>query len=197
VVNVEARITYFDKPGPENTDTTLRLARERAEELGIHQVVVASTYGNTALKAIEVFRSCKVIVVGIATGPHYHDKEQKIVQSFSQEARKIVEAKGGTVLISTHVFGALTHALNNQLDWKASPINLIASSLRVFGFGTKVACEITMMSTDAGLTNMNEDIVAIAGRGRGADTAIVLRPINSTRFFDLRVKEIICKPRED
>ena len=194
---MEASITYFDKPGQANTDNTLRLARERAGALGIKQAVVASTYGDTALKAIEVFNGFKVIVVGIATGPHYHDKEQKIVQSFSQEARQIVEANGGKVLISTHVFGALTHALNNQLGWKASPINLIASTLRVFGFGTKVACEVTMMSADAGLLNFNEDVVAVAGSGRGADTAIVLRPVNSTRFFDLRVKEIICKPRED
>ena len=191
---MESNITYFEKPGASNTETTLRLARERADTLGIRQVVVASTSGDTALKAMDVFQGLKVVVVGIATGPHYHDKEQKVVQSFSQKARQLVEAKGGVVLISTHVFGALTHALSNQLDWKASPISLIAAALRVFGTGTKVACEIAMMAADAGLANTTEDAVAIAGRGRGADTAVVLRPVNATRFFDLRVKEIICKP---
>ncbi|RJQ38191.1 MAG: hypothetical protein C4555_05290 [Dehalococcoidia bacterium] len=193
---MQTSITYFDKPGPANTEATLRLARERADALGIRQVVVASTGGETALKAVEVFRGYKVIAVGIATGPHYHDREQKVVQSFSQEARQRVEAEGGAVLISTHVFGALTHALTNQLGWKASPVNLIAAALRIFGFGAKVACEISMMAADAGLLSTTEEAVAIAGRGRGADTAIVLQPVNSPRFFDLRVKEIICKPRQ-
>ena len=82
---MEAKITYFDKSGPVNTEATLRLARERADALGIRQVVVASTRGDTALKAMDVFQGLKVVVVGIATGPHYHDKEQKVVQSFSQK----------------------------------------------------------------------------------------------------------------
>lgn len=29
----------------------------------------------------------------------------------------------------------------------------------------------------------------------GADVAIVVQPANANRFFDLKVKEIICKPR--
>jgi hypothetical protein len=192
---MEANITYFDKPGPANTEATLRLSYERANTLGISQVVLASTTGDTALKAMDAFLGLKVIAVGIATGPRFHDKEKKIVQSFSQEARRLVEEKGGKILISTHVFGGITRALYNDLDWKANPISLISAALRAFGTGMKVACEITMMATDAGLLDTNEDAIAIAGSGHGADTAIVLRPVNSTLFFQLRVKEIICKPR--
>jgi hypothetical protein len=66
--------------------------------------------------------------------------------------------------------------------------------LRVFGQGTKVVCEIALMAADAGLVRTDEDVVVIGGTGRGADTVVVLRPVNSTDFFDLKVKEILCKP---
>ena len=36
---------YFDKPGKDNTDLTLQLAAERANELGIDEVVVATSTG--------------------------------------------------------------------------------------------------------------------------------------------------------
>lgn len=51
------------------------------------------------------------------------------------------------------------------------------------------------MAADAGLVRVDEDIIAIGGTGRGADTALVLAPSYVHRFFNTRVKEIICKPR--
>lgn len=191
---MEAQTTYFEKPGATNTEITLRLARERADERGIRQVVVASTWGDTALKAIDVFAGFKVVVVGIVTGPREHDPESTIYQPFSPQVKQAVEAKGGVVLHTTHAFGGITRALRDQQDWKTSPISLISAALRVFGRGMKVACEVVMMAADSGLVSITEDAIAIAGSGRGADTAVVLRPVNAHRFFDLKVKEIICKP---
>jgi hypothetical protein len=63
------------------------------------------------------------------------------------------------------------------------------------GQGMKVVIEISVMAADAGLVRTDEDIIAIGGSGRGADTAAVLKPVNSNDFFDLKVKEILCKPR--
>lgn len=191
---METKVTYFEKPGPANTDTALRLARERADALGIRQVIVASTRGDTGLKAMEVFAGFKVVVVGIVTGPREHDTEPTVFQPFSPEARQVVEAKGGVVLNTTHAFGGITRALRDQLDWKTSPISLLSAALRVFGRGMKVACEVAMMAADSGLVDIGKDAVVVAGSGRGADTAVVLRPVNAHRFFDLKVKEIICKP---
>ena len=70
----------------------------------------------------------------------------------------------------------------------------IADVLRIFSQGMKVACEITLIAADAGAVRTDEDVISIAGTGRGADTAIVLTPVYSHHFFDLRVKEILCKP---
>jgi hypothetical protein len=39
---MERNIVYFEKKGKQNTEKTLRLARIRAEELGIGQIVLAS-----------------------------------------------------------------------------------------------------------------------------------------------------------
>ena len=72
---------------------------------------------------------------------------------------------------------------------------IIANTLRLMGQGMKVVIEISVMAADAGLVRTDEDIIAIGGSGRGADTAVVLRPVNSNDFFDLKIKEILCKPR--
>ncbi|HQD25690.1 MAG TPA: pyruvate kinase alpha/beta domain-containing protein, partial [Methanoculleus thermophilus] len=40
---------YFDAPGAQNTLDAARFAVERAQELGIQKIVVASTSGQTAL----------------------------------------------------------------------------------------------------------------------------------------------------
>ncbi|MEJ2738360.1 MAG: hypothetical protein P8105_00705, partial [Dehalococcoidia bacterium] len=72
---------------------------------------------------------------------------------------------------------------------------IIAQTLRIFGEGIKVVCEIALMAADAGLVNTGQDVVCIGGTGHGADTAVVLQPVNAQRFLDLKIKEIICKPR--
>ena len=72
---------------------------------------------------------------------------------------------------------------------------IIADTLRLLGQGMKVVVEISVMAADAGLVRTDEDVIVIAGSGRGADYAVVLKPVYSNDFFDLKVKEILCKPR--
>ena len=52
---MEIQNVYFPEPGSANTDKTLEIARRRAEELGIETIVVASTSGETGLKAVKEF----------------------------------------------------------------------------------------------------------------------------------------------
>ncbi|MCW4008465.1 MAG: hypothetical protein NWF09_07265 [Candidatus Bathyarchaeota archaeon] len=75
-------------------------------------------------------------------------------------------------------------------------LELISNTLRLMGEGTKVCVEITLMAADAGLIPVDEDVVAIAGTGNGVDTALRIKPANTARFFDLKIKEVIAKPRE-
>jgi hypothetical protein len=52
------------------------------------------------------------------------------------------------------------------------------------------------MAADAGLIRAGEEVIAIAGTGKGLDTAVVLKASNTHTFFDTRIQEIICKPRQ-
>jgi hypothetical protein len=76
------------------------------------------------------------------------------------------------------------------------PLELMANTLRLMGEGTKVCVEITLMAADAGLIPIDKNIVAIAGTSQGADTALLIKPANAARFFDLKIREVIAKPRD-
>jgi hypothetical protein len=104
-----------------------------------------------------------------------------------------VEAGGGIVLTASHAFTGIGGAMRKKFRMFLLG-DIIANTLRIFGQGMKVVCEIALMAADAGLVRTDEDIIAIAGTGRGADTAVVLKPVNTNDFFDMRVQEILCKP---
>ncbi len=186
---MELKTVYFEKPGSENTETVLRIARQRAEELGIKNIVVASTRGDTAVRAINALQGLRVIMVSHVTGMRGPN-----TQEFTEENRQIVESQGGIILTTAHAFSGLSAAMRNKYNTYVLGM-IIADTLRIFGQGMKVACEIALMAADAGLVRTDEDVISIAGTGRGADTAVVLRPVNTRNFFDLKVKEILCKPR--
>ena len=185
---MELKIVYFETPGRENTDEVLSIARKRAEELGIKTILVASTRGDTAVKAVDVFKGLKVIAVTHFTG--YRGPNE---QEFTDENRKAFESKGGIMLITTHLFSGISRAVRDKFNTYVIG-DIIAGTLRVFGDGMKVVIEIAMMAADSGLVRTDEDVIAIGGTGRGADTAVVLTPVNSNNFFDLKIKEILCKP---
>jgi hypothetical protein len=185
---MEAKIVYFDEPGKENTDEVLRLAGLRAEELGIKTILVASTTGNTALKAVEVFRGARIVAVS-----HFTGMREPNTQDFTEENRQKLVSAGGAVLTATHLFSGLGRAMRKKFKMYLFE-ETVANTLRIFGQGMKVVCEIALMAADAGLVRTDEDIIVIGGTGRGADTAVVLRPVNSEDFFDLKVREILCKP---
>ena len=185
---MELKTVYFDKPGQDNTEETLHIAKQRAKELGIKTVLVASTKGDTAVRAVGTLQGLKVIAVSHATG----FKEQN-VQWFTEENRQIFEGKGGIILTTAHTFAGLNRAMLNKYNMHELG-DIIADTLRIFSQGMKVVCEIAMMAADSGLVRTDEDIIAIAGSNKGANTAVVLTPVNSQYFFNMKIKEILCKP---
>jgi hypothetical protein len=58
----------------------------------------------------------------------------------------------------------------------------------------KVAVEIVAMAADAGLIAVNQAVLSLGGTGKGLDTAVIIQPANSTRIFEMTVKEIVAKP---
>jgi hypothetical protein len=187
---MKLEVTYFEKAGKDNTDEVMAIVKKRAAELGIKTVVVASYRGFTAEKAVKALDGLKIIAVMGFLEPNM----QNLSESFSQGDEKLIRSKA-TVLIATHLFSGINRAMRKKYD-TSSPGEIIAQALRTISVGVKVAIECTLMAADAALVRTDEDIIAVAGTRAGADTAIVIRPVNSQDFFDLKLKEILCKPRE-
>jgi hypothetical protein len=180
---------YFEKPGPGNTGQTLTLARQRAQELGIKNIIVATTSGATALEAARVFQGLDLFTVTHSTGFSGQD-----VQELLPERKAELEKLGVKILTCQHALGGVNRAVRFKL--KTYQLDeIIAYTLRTMGQGFKVCLEIALMAADAGLVSVKREAVCIGGTGSGADTAVVLTPANAQDFFDLKVHEIICKPR--
>lgn len=178
---------YFNQPGAKNTEQTIKLACERGKELGLNELVIASTTGDTAYKALEIFTGFKITAVT------YHCGFKKPFQSVMPDTvRKDLEAKGVRVISATHALSGVERSVAKKYSG-APPVLLIADTLKLFGQGTKVAVEISIMAADGGALSGN-DIVSIGGSAKGSDTALILKPAHQLSFFDLKIKEIVCKP---
>ena len=178
---------YFDKPGKENTDQTLKLAADRGRELGLTEAVVASSTGKTAYSAMERFSGFKLTVVTYHCG-----FKEPFKNRMKNDVRKDIEEKGVRVIAASHALSGVERSVAKKHSG-VYPVLLIADTLRLFGQGTKVAVEVAIMAADAG-TLSGQDIVSVGGSGSGADSALILKPAHQNNFFDMRIREVICKP---
>ena len=185
-------LLLFEKPGPKHTAATLEAAKARAGELDIQTLVIATTTGETALKALDVFENtqAKIIAVTLHAGcwSKYAPPDPEKV--------KAAEELGVKFLTATHaLMGHVGSAVREKFGG-VDPVETIAYTYYTFGQGMKVAVEVALMAADAGLVDQDEEIIAIAGTGKGADTAIVVKPAFTTSFFDLRIREVIAMTRD-
>jgi uncharacterized protein len=186
--SVEKTTLYFEKAGEQNTKTLLEFVKKYVKQEGIRNLVVASTTGRTGADAVNIFKGYKVVVVAHAYGFKESGKNE-----LQKEYQHDICSKGGKIFAGTHALSSAERAVRKDFG-TIQPLELIANVLRRLGDGTKVCVEITLMAADAGLIPVDKDIVAIGGTGRGADTALRIRPANSAKFFDLKIKEVIAKP---
>jgi hypothetical protein len=188
---MQKAVTYFEKPGPDNTAQCLEIVKDNINTYGYKHIIVATTTGGTGVLFAEGLRDRDVNLVIVT---HSYGFREPNSTEFTREARERVQAAGAAIYTGTMI----THNLETALATKFSgvyPTLLVAQSLRRFGEGPKVCCEMTMMAADAGLVPEGEEVLAVAGTGRGADTVTVIRSAASKRFLDLKVLEILAKPR--
>jgi hypothetical protein len=182
------KILYFETPGNRNTDQTIQAALDRAKSLGIRDVVVASTSGETGVKTCEVFRGFNVVVV-----THHVGFEKPGVAELQKPNEEKIKALGGKIFTGSHALSGAERAI--RMKWNTiEPLEIVSEALRIFGHGTKVCTEIVIMAADAGLIPVDRDVLAIAGSGSGADTALIICPAHANNFFQMTVREIVCKP---
>ncbi len=171
------------------TAATLKTALERARKLSIRHIVIASTGGSTALALAKLLpNDFEAVCV-----THHAGFRELGKNELPESVENRLAEHGIPVLRTTHLFAGVERAIRLKVGG-LGPAETIAFTYRTLGEGTKVAVEIAVMALDAGLIPHGKDVIAIAGTGSGADTAIVIRPAHSRQFFDTRVREIICKP---
>ncbi|AFD00247.1 hypothetical protein Mtc_1495 [Methanocella conradii HZ254] len=192
---ITREIVYFEKAGAQNTDDTIRMAVKRAKELGIKYVVVASTSGETGVKAARAFKGTdvKVVVVG-----HHVGFSKPGVRELEEPYIKELKELGATIVEQTHALSGVERSITRRLGG-ASRVESIAEALRtLISVGTKVCVEISIMAADGGHVPVDgkTEVIAIGGTWNGADTACVILPAHANNFFDMQVREIICMPRD-
>lgn len=193
-------IFYYNVCGQANTERTLELAIQRARELNVKRLVVASETGLSALKAAEMLRDSGIalIVVTSAAGTKIENtvigdlrigiSDKKILDQLEISGAKIVRATDPLYNIGA----ALEH---NGVPTLATLIRLC---LRMVSSGTAVCVSAVLMATDNGALKEGEKVVAVAGSWIGLDTALVLRAANSVNLLKagaVQIREIVCKPR--
>jgi len=188
---MEKRVIYFEKPGRDNTDKCLEVVKDALKEGIYKHLVIASTTGETGLLFA---RSLKDYRVNLVVVTHSFGFREPNSIEMPEETRRQIEAEGGKVFTGP----MLTHSIETSLSSRFSglyPTLIIAQSLRRFGEGPKVCCECVMMAVDAGLIPEGEEVLSVAGTARGADSVLVIRSAASKRFLELKVLEILAKPR--
>ncbi|MCX5718052.1 MAG: hypothetical protein NTW44_07110 [Nitrospirae bacterium] len=188
---MERKVTYFEKPGKENTSACLEVVRQAIKDNSYKHLIVATTGGDTGILFSEALKTSAVNLVVVTHSAGY--KEANTME-IPNDVIEEIKANGAKIYTGT----MLTHSLETAFSSKFGglyPTLIIAQSLRRFGEGPKVCCEIVMMAVDAGLIPEGEEVLAVAGTGRGADTVMVIKSAASKRFLDLKALEILAKPR--
>ncbi len=173
-----------------DTSQVLATASDYSIKHDINDIVLATTKGNTAIAGGDIFRKgSNIIAVTHSTGfvrENYQELESSVA--------KKIEEKGIRILTSVMPF----HSWNDHYRKRSGavmPTTIIADTLRLFGQGTKVCVEIVMMACDAGMIPQGKPVLAIAGTGKGADTVLYVLGRNSRKFFDMKILDVVAKPK--
>ncbi len=179
----------FEKDGLENLDEVLKIVKESMKKHGIKKVVIPSVTGRSADRAFEILNGAEIIVITHCFGFSEENKNE-----MSIEKREELKKRAKDVITSAHAMGTIGRAVRKRFGTYQVD-EIVAETLRIFGQGVKVAAECTMMACDAGSVRTDELIISCGGSSEGLDTAVILQPSNTHNFFNLRVREILCKPK--
>ena len=193
MADLNLEVTYFEKGGPQNTQRALEIAKKYADQFGIKDIVIASTTGTSAEKAAEIF-NIKDYNIMIVTHAYYF-VNSTTRQEFPEERLNSLKELGLNFHIGTHSMSGIERGIRIKKEaWQF--VDLLAKMLGYhFSQGVKVCIEISATICDAGLIpDLERDIIAVGGTGRGADTVCLIKPAPTSNFKNLRVKAILAKP---
>lgn len=195
---VKREVYYFEEPGKQNTEHVLEAVAKRVAEGGISKVVVASTSGETALAFARALPG-KAEIICVSEAPFRREWDEAW-PCLDEKNREALEKLGATVI--TNVPYVFHDSIVEVARWGAgaSAERLVKETLYCFGQGLKVAVEVALIAVSCGFLPPFQDVIAVGGSGRGADTAIVMRATYPACMFDkdpakrLEVREIVAMP---
>ena len=202
MVNLARPCLYFAHPGKRNTDAVIGAVVERLGAGDLKTVVAASTTGYTALCLSEALAKAGLQgVTLISVGETPLVKEWGSVQwpLLKPETKQELERRG--VIVADRIPYLLHSSVLDRSPWQApSAEDILRETLYAFGQGMKVAVEVTLIAVASGFLEPYQDVIAVGGTSRGADTAAVLRATFPNHVFSqdeakrLRIREVLCKP---
>jgi hypothetical protein len=190
---------YFEKPGKQNTDKVVEVVMGRLTEGDIKTIVVASTTGYTALKFSEALQERNgITLISVAETPLIREWGAEY-PCLSPETKQELERRG--VIVADKIPYLLHSSILDYSQWKApSAEEILRETLYAFGQGLKVAVEVVLIAVASGFLEPFQDVIAVGGTSRGADTAIVVRATYPNHVFSqnqtkrLKIHEVLCKP---
>ncbi|KPL21195.1 MAG: hypothetical protein AMJ93_10160 [Anaerolineae bacterium SM23_84] len=191
---------YFEQPGKDNTNKVVDIVTKRLAEGGITTVAIASTTGYTALKFSEASEKWDdVTLISVAEGARIREWDVEY-PTLKPEHRQELEQRG--VVVAAHVPYLFHSSVLEFSRWQAPvPEDIIRDTLYAFGQGLKVAVEVVLIAVASGFLEPFQDVIAVGGTHRGADTAIVVRATYPNHVLSqdpdkrLRIHEILCMPQ--
>ena len=166
----------------------VEIAFQVARDRDMSNVIIASTWGNTAREALKHLDGGQFNLVVVT---HNTGFKTPGIQEFEPEVKTAVEKAGGKVLTATMPTRTLGRAIKNKLGF--SQEDIACAAWRMFCQGAKVCVEISGMAADAGLVAPGPAVV-VAGTGKGADTVMIIDVLPSNETFNMKIREIVAKP---
>lgn len=198
---IKRDVFYFEKAGEQNSDFVIDAVKARVMQGDVTHIVVASNSGNTALKLLEALKNRDVKIICVTEPPQRLEWNTQW-PTITEKTRKQLKDRG-VVVVENIPYASYCSILDNNRWETPSPNTLVYMTLRaVGGAGLKVAMEVMFMAVWAGILPPGENVIAIGGTERGADTAIVVRSAFQENFFAKEtnkrpmVREIIAMPIE-
>jgi len=199
MTDVTRPCVYFDKPGRHNTNKVVEVVLKRLAEGDLNTIVVASTTGYTALEFSQALQGQKgITLISVGETPLIREwgTEWPVLKP---ETRQDLERRG--VIVADRIPYLMHSSVLDYSQWKApSAEELLRETLYAFGQGLKVAVEVVLIAVACGFLEPFQDVIAVGGTSRGADTAIVVRATYPNHVFSqdaakrLKIHEILCKP---
>lgn len=200
----EASTILFEEPGPQNTQQAVDAALQRARQLGLKAVVVATDTGKTARQVLQAAAGA-VRVVAVSNPPGMNLPITKLHDYLPRfrEYREAIAATGAST-----VPASLTQEVAQELrgmgasvqrvDWRriAAFTRNDLRAIECIGVGVRVGVTVAMAAMMADELDPGAEVATLSGTGfggGGADTALVVR--TASRWRDWRVLEILARPR--